>query len=315
MTASTRVEAPTPKQGRGRSVSRSLLVDRIATGSLWAVGIFVVAVLGAIIIHFLLASIGTLSWSFLTGDPSDTAVGGIWPVLWNSIYILVLTLLITVPLGILGGIYMAEYASEGRVPNLIRLSQELISSVPSIVVGLFGLALFVNATHWSFTALGGALALTVFNLPLMMRLTEQALRAVPSIERDGSLALGTTKWQSIRHVVLPLAISGIVTGIILTAGRIFGEAAALLFTAGLSTPSHYDFANFNLADARSPWSPFHSATTLSVYIWKLNSEGLGAFVRQVADTAAAVLVIMVLVFNLGARLLGRILARTVGGVV
>lgn len=294
-------------------MKRTLYVDTIATGALWAVAILVVAILGAIIAHFLIASLGTLSLDFLFGDPSDTSVGGIGPLLWNSIYILGLTLLITVPVGILGGIYMAEYAGPGRVPDLIRLSQELISSVPSIVVGLFGLALFVNATHWSFTALGGALALTVFNLPLLMRLTEQALRAVPGVERDGSLALGTTRWQTIRHVVLPLAVPGIVTGIILTAGRIFGEAAALLFTAGLSTPSHYDFANFNLGDPRSPWSPFHPATTLSVYIWKLNSEGLGQFVRQVSDASAAVLVLMVLVFNLGARGLGRLLQRRVTG--
>jgi phosphate transport system permease protein len=294
-------------------VKRTLYADTIATGALWAIAVLVVAILGAIILHFLLASIGTISLNFLFGDPSDTSVGGIGPLLWNSIYVLVLTLLITVPLGLLGGIYMAEYAGQGRIPNLIRLSQELISSVPSIVVGLFGLALFVNATHWSFTALGGALALTVFNLPLMARLTEQALRAVPGVERDGSLALGTTKWQTIRHVVLPLAVPGIVTGIILTAGRIFGEAAALLFTAGLSTPAHYDFANFNLGDPRSPWSPFHPATTLSVYIWKLNSEGLGQFVRQISDASAAVLVVMVLLFNLGARGLGRLLQRRVTG--
>jgi phosphate transport system permease protein len=294
-------------------VRRTLYADTVATGALWAVAILVVAILGAIIVHFLLASLGTLSLDFLLGDPSDTSVGGIGPLLWNSIYILGLTLLITVPLGILGGIYMAEYAGPGRLPNVIRLSQELISSVPSIVVGLFGLALFVNATRWSFTAIGGALALTVFNLPLLMRLTEQALRAVPTGERDGSLALGTTRWQTIRHVVLPLAVPGIVTGIILTAGRIFGEAAALLFTAGLATPGHYDFANLNLADPRSPWSPFHPATTLSVYIWKLNSEGLGQFVRQVSDASAAVLVLMVLVFNLGARGLGRLLQRRVTG--
>jgi phosphate transport system permease protein len=290
-------------------VRRVILADRIATGILWAIGILVVAILGAIILHFLLAAIGTFSLGFLFGNPSDTTVGGIGPILWNSLYVLVLTLLITVPLGIAGGIYMAEYAGTGRLTDAIRLSQELISSVPSIVVGLFGLALFVNATHWSFTALGGALTLTVFNLPLMSRLTEQALRAVPTDERNGSLALGSTKWQTIQHVVLPLAIPGIVTGIILTAGRIFGEAAALLFTAGLSTPSAYNFANFNLTDARSPWSPFHPATTLSVYIWKLNSEGLGDFVRQIADTSSAVLVVMVLVFNLGARGLGRVLQR------
>ena len=138
-------------------------------------------------------------------------------------------------------------------------------------------------------------------------------RVVPADERSASLALGSTKWQTIVHVVLPIAIPGLVTGIILTAGRIFGEAAALLFTAGLSTPTHYDFGNLNLTDPRSPWSPFHPATTLSVYIWKINSEGLGQFVRQVADTSAAVLVLMVLIFNLGARGLGCALQRRVIG--
>jgi len=294
-------------------MARSLTWDRIATGMFWAIAVFVIAVLGAIIIHFLLASVGTLSLDFLTSDPSRTGVGGIGPILWNSSYMLVLTMLFTVPLGVIGGIYMAEYAGEGRVPNLIRLSQELISSVPSIVVGLFGLALFVIAFGWSFSAISGALALTVFNLPLMMRLAEQAMRAVPNDERDASLALGATKWQTIRNVVLPLAIPGIVTGIILTAGRIFGEAAALIFTAGVSTPMNYDYTNFDLTDPRSPWSPFHSATTMSVYIWKLNSEGLGSNVRQIADTTAAILVIAVLAFNLGARGLGRLLLRRTTG--
>lgn len=294
-------------------MSRSLVWDRVATGVFWAIGVSVVAVLGSIILHFLFASVNALSPDFVTSDPSRSELGGVGPILWNSFYILVLTLLITVPLGTIGGIYMAEYAGAGRIPNLIRLSQELISSVPSIVVGLFGLALFVVAFGWSFSALSGALALTVFNLPLMMRLSEQAMRAVPQDERDASLALAATKWQTIRNVVLPLAIPGIVTGIILTAGRIFGEAAALIFTAGLSTPQNYDYLNFNLADPRSPWSPFHTATTLSVYIWKLNSEGLGDYVREIADASAAILVIAVVLFNLGARGLGRVLLRRTTG--
>ena len=294
-------------------MTRTIAADRIATAVLWAAGTAVVAILAAIIAHFLLASIGTLSPSFLVADPSDVSLGGVGPLLWNSIYILALTLLITVPLGVLGGIYLAEYATENRFTQAIRFSQELISSVPSIVVGMVGLALFVGVTHWGFTALGGSLALTIFNLPLLSRLTEQAIRAVPTDERSGSLALGATKWQTIRHVVLPLAIPGIVTGIILTAGRIFGEAAALLFTAGLSTPTHYDFLNLDLGDPRSPWSPFHPATTLSVYIWKLNSEGLGPYVRQIADASSAALVLMVLIFNVGARGLGRLLQRRVTG--
>ena len=295
-------------------MTRLLWADRIATGMLWAIALLVIGVLGAIIVHFVVVSLPTFSLSFLWSDPSDSEIGGIGPVLWNSIYILVLTMLITIPLGVLGGIYMAEYAKEGRLTNAIRVSQELMSSVPSIVVGMFGLALFVAQTGWGFSAIGGALTLTVFNLPLLSRLTEQAIRAVPADERNGSLALGSTKWQTIRHVVLPIAIPGIVTGIILTSGRVFGEAAALLFTAGQATPTNYDFSNFNLSDPASPWSPLRPATTLSVYIWKLNSEGLAQYTREIADMSSFVLILMVLLFNLSSRGFGRLLQRRITGV-
>jgi phosphate transport system permease protein len=281
----------------------------MATIVLWATAVLALALLGGIILYLLIASIGVVSPAFLFGDPSDTELGGIFPLFWNSLYILGLTMLISVPIGILAGIYMAEYAGDNRLTNSIRFAEEAISSVPSIVVGLFGLIAFVNLTGWGYTALSGALALTLFNLPLLARLTEQALRAVPDEERAGSLALGATKWQTVRHVVLPLAIPGIITGIILTAGRVFGEAAVLLFTAGVSTPTHYDFTNFNLSDPSSPWSPFRPATTLAVFIWKNNAEGLGNFVTEVANGSSAVLLGTVLAFNLSARAFGRFLTR------
>lgn len=299
-----------PKLSLRRKSSRgSMLADRAATVVLWGTGVLVLLILGSIILHFALAAWGVVSPSFILSDPSETTLGGILPVLWNSIYMLVLTMLIAVPVGVLGGIYMAEYASENAVTSAIRFAEEAISSVPSIVVGLFGLILFVDDAHWGFTALAGALALTFFNLPLMTRLSEQALRAVPQEERSASLALGATKWQTIRHVVVPLAIPGLITGVILTAGRVFGEAAVLLFTSGIGTPPHYNFTNFDLLNPASPWSPFRPATTLSVYIYKLNSEGLGAFKNQIVDGSAAVLISMVLLFNLGARGIGRILTR------
>jgi len=294
---------------RRKTSGGSILADRVATVVLWGTGAFVLLILGAIIVHFALAAWGVVSPSFVLSDPSDVALGGILPVLWNSIYMLVLTMFIAVPIGLLGGIYMSEYAGDNPLTNAIRFAEEAISSVPSIVVGLFGLILFVDDLHMGFTALGGALALTLFNLPLMTRLSEQALRAVPQDERSASLALGATKWQTIRHVVVPLAIPGLITGVILTAGRVFGEAAVLLFTSGIGTPPHYDFANFDLLNPASPWSPLRPATTLSVYIYKLQSEGLGAYVNQIVDGAAAILIAMVLIFNLGARFIGRVLTR------
>jgi len=305
--------ASEPSGGRSGSLrgrrTGSILADRAATVLLWGTGCFVLLVLGSIILHFALAAWGVVSVNFVVGDPSETSLGGILPILWNSVYILVLTMMISVPLGILGGIYMSEYAVENAITNAIRFAEESISSVPSIVVGLFGLILFVDDLHWGFCALAGALALTLFNLPLMTRLSEQALRAVPLDERSASLALGATKWQTIRHVVVPLAIPGLVTGVILTAGRVFGEAAVLLFTSGIGTPVHYNFLNLDITNPASPWSPFRPATTLAVYIWKLNSEGLGIYVRQVVDGSAAILISMVLIFNLGARGLGRLLTR------
>jgi phosphate transport system permease protein len=306
--ASGRPSPPKPSL-RNRGSRGSILADRAATVSLWGTGVLVLLILGGIIVHFALAAWGVVSPSFIFGDPSQTVLGGVLPVLWNSIYMLVLTMLIAVPIGLLGGIYMSEYARDNALTSAIRFAEEAISSVPSIVVGLFGLILFVDDLHWGFSALGGALALTFFNLPLMTRLSEQALRAVPQEERSASLALGATKWQTIHHVVLPLAIPGLITGVILTAGRVFGEAAVLLFTAGIGTPPHYNFMNFDLTSPASPWSPFRSATTLSVYIYKLNSEGLGVFKSQIVDGSAAILIAMVLIFNLGARLIGRILTR------
>jgi len=299
--------------GKLRAASgRSVAADKAATVVLWGLGGFVLLLLGLIILHFVIASVGVMSLSFIFGDPSESAVGGVGPLLFNSVYMLVLAMLIAVPLGLLAGIYMSEYAADNRVTATIRFAEEAISSVPSIVVGLFGLIAFVNLTHWGFTALAGVLALTLFNLPLMARLSEQALQAVPQEERSASLALGATKWQTIRHVVVPLAIPGIVTGIILTAGRVFGEAAVLLFTAGVGTPIHYNFFNLNVFDDSSPWSPFrHTATTLSVYIWKTNSEGTHAaqISQQIGDGASALLLATVLIFNLGSRFLGRILTR------
>jgi phosphate transport system permease protein len=283
--------------------------DRIAIGGLWVIATAAVVLLAAIIIELITKAFPNLSLDFVFGDPSRTELGGVGTVLWNSIYMLVLALIITSPVAVLAGIYMSEYAGDNKATASIRFAQEAMGSVPSIVIGLVGLLVFVNTFKLGFSALAGALALSIFNLPLMARLTEQAIRAVPQDERLASMGLGATKWQTITKVVLPIAIPGIVTSFVLTAGRIFGEAAALIFTAGLATPYHYDFTNFDLLDPGSPWSPLHPATTLAVYIWKLNSEGIGKFAGEIADGAAAILIIVVLLFNLSSRLIGRFLSK------
>ncbi|OBR94801.1 MULTISPECIES: phosphate ABC transporter permease PstA [Clostridium] len=279
--------------------------DKIWTGVFYAVTVFIVALLVALIGYILFKGIGFFKPSFLFGSAKfGEAGGGIGPQLFNSFYMLIVALIISVPFGIGGGIYLAEYAREGKLLNMIRLCIETMSSLPSIVVGLFGLLIFVNMTGWGFTLLSGALAISILNLPALTRVSENAVRIASIPVKEASLGLGATRWQTISKVVLPSAIPQILTGIILAAGRIFGEAAALLYTAGMSAPK-LNFSYVSLIDNGSAFSLMRPAETIAVYIWKLNSEGMVPDAAQIANKASAVLVIMVLLFNFLARVLGR----------
>ena len=285
------------------------IVDRVMTAVFYLIAALLVVLLVGLLGYILARGLPKLSWTFLTSPPQSLSAGsGIGPQLFNSIYMLFLTMLFTVPIGVGGGIYLAEYARPGRLTDTIRAAIEVLSSLPSIVVGLFGLIVFVYYTGWGYTLMGGALALMLFNLPLMVRTSEEAIRAVPHEQREASLALGVSRWRTITDVVLPSALPGIVTGAILTAGRAFGEAAALIFTAGMSTP-RLDFLDWNPFSPASPFNPFRPGETLAVNIWKVNSEGLIPDAKEVSAGASAVLVIAVLLFNLMARFLARVLYR------
>ncbi|MCT8976897.1 phosphate ABC transporter permease PstA [Clostridium sp. CX1] len=281
------------------------LKDKVWTGVLYAVSCFVVLLLVSLIGYILIKGGNFLSPSFLFGNPKiGEAGGGIAPQLFNSFYMLIVSLIISIPLGVGAGIYLAEYAKEGVVLNTIRLCIETMASLPSIVVGLFGLLVFVNMTKWGFTLISGALAITVLNLPSLTRVSENAIRAAAKSVKEASLGLGATQWQTIRKVILPSAIPQILTGVILAAGRIFGEAAALLYTAGMSAPM-LRFNDPSLVTKSSAFSLFRPAETLSVYIWKLNSESMVPDASIIANKASAVLVVMVLIFNVSARILGK----------
>ncbi|QTH39816.1 phosphate ABC transporter permease PstA [Cohnella sp. LGH] len=283
--------------------------NKIATGVIVSVAGLIVLVLAGLLGFILVRGLGHISFDFLTSAPETIRRGGgIGPQLFNSVFLLVLTMIITIPLGLGAGIYMSEYAPANKVTNSIRLVVEVLSSVPSIIVGLFGLLVLVNLFGFGFSLFAGALALTVFNLPLMVRITEQGLRGVPREQKEASLALGLSKWKTITSVMLPIAMPVILTGTILAAGRVFGEAAALLFTAGMSSP-RLDFTDWNPFSPFSPLNPFRPAETLAVHIWKINSEGLAPDAKEIAAGASAVLVIAVLLFNFGARWLGRYLHR------
>ena len=206
------------------------------------------------------------------------------------------------------GIFLSEYAKKGRLTNFVRTCIEILSSLPSVVVGLFGYLIFVVQFQYGFSILSGALALTVFNLPQMTRTVEDSLRTVHHTQREAGLALGLSRWETILHVVVPEALPGIVTGIVLASGRIFGEAAALIYTAGQSAPA-LNWSDWNPLSISSPISIFRQAETLAVHIWKVNSEGTPPDATAVSAGSAAVLLIFILIFNFGARRLGAYLHK------
>ena len=185
---------------------------------------------------------------------------------------------------------------------------EILSSLPSVVVGLFGYLIFVVQFEYGFSIISGALALTVFNLPQMTRNVEDSLKHVHHTQREAGLALGLSRWETVLHVVIPEALPGIVTGVVLASGRIFGEAAALIYTAGQSAPA-LDWSNWNVLSVTSPISIFRQAETLAVHIWKVNSEGTIPDGTLVSAGSAAVLLIFILIFNFGARKLGSYLHK------
>lgn len=283
--------------------------DKLATAAFLAIAFVFIAILVSLFSYILVKGIPHISWSFLTSPSSIvSAGGGIRDQLFNSFYILFITMLLTVPLGVLGGVYMAEYAKPGKMTDFLRICIEMLASLPSIVVGMFGLLIFVNIFEWGYTIIGGALALTVFNIPVMVRVCEETIRSIPRAQQEASLALGITKWHTIKTVILPAAFPGILTGAILASGRVFGEAAALLFTAGLSTPE-LDFANLNPFAANSPLNLFRPAETLAVHIWSVNTNGIMPDVTEIALGGAAVLVVSVLIFNIAARFIGKVIER------
>ena len=283
--------------------------DKLATGLLYTIAGVIVTILASLILYILVRGLPHISWSFLTGKSSSyQAGGGIGIQLYNSFFLLIITLIISIPLSTGAGIYLAEYAKKGRLTDFIRTCIEILSSLPSVVVGLFGYLIFVVQFEYGFSILSGALALTVFNLPQMTRNVEDSLRHVHHTQREAGLALGISRWETVLHVVVPEALPGIVTGIVLASGRIFGEAAALIFTAGQSAPA-LDWSNWNPFSVTSPISIFRQAETLAVHIWKVNSEGTIPDGTLVSAGSAAVLLIFILIFNLAACRIGKVLHK------
>ena len=207
---------------------------------------------------------------------SDNA--SVMPALVNTVVMTLLSLLIAVPFGIFSAIFLVEYAGRGnKFVEVVRLTTETLSGIPSIVYGLFGMLFFVNTLDWGFSLLAGASTLSIMILPLIMRTTEEALKAVPDSYREGSFGLGAGKLRTVFRIVLPSAIPGVLAGVILAIGRIVGETAALIYTAGTV--------------AQIPSSVMGSGRTLAVHMYNLSSEGL--YMDQAYATAVILLVLVV----------------------
>ncbi len=290
---------------KARSANKAQRTDRIATGVLYGVAGFFLLLLAAFTIYILFR--GGRAALILSSANSE----GIGAQLFNTIYLVVLSLLISTPIGICAGIYMAEYMQEGRIASFIRTCIETLSSLPSIVVGLFGYLVFLVMTHSSYNLVAGALTVSILNLPLVTTTTEDALRAIPKYYKEGSLGIGATHWQTIARVLVPASIPRIITGVILAGGRAFGEAAALLYIVGTGTD--VNFKNWNITSPMSPLNPFRSSETLAMHIWDMNTNPSVPHAHEQADFSAAILIIMVFVFSLGARFIGNALERKMTG--
>lgn len=286
-------------------------IDRLATGIIYALVAAVIIILIAILGYILFNGVPDISWHFLTSAAqSFSAGGGIRDQLFNSLYLLILTIIVSLPIGLGAGIYLSEYAADNWFTDLIRTSVEVLSSLPSVVVGLFGYLLFVIKLNLGFSILSGAIALTFFNLPLLTRNIEESLRSVPNLQREAGMSLGLSNWKTTTKIILPAALPGILTGLILSAGRIFGEAAALIYTAGQSAPT-VDYTNWNIFSATSFLNPMRPAETLAVHIWKVNTESVTPDANLISSASSAVLIIVILIFNLGARFLGNKLYKKI----
>jgi phosphate transport system permease protein len=206
--------------------------QRLALIYVWSGGFITVMILLVVIGYVLINGIPELSWAFLTTPPKGglSAEGGISTIIVSTVYLVGLTMVILVPVGMLSAIYLAEYAPDNRFTRLIRYGVETLAGIPSIVFGLFGYALFVTVLSFHFSILSGALTLVCLLLPTMIRTTEEAIKSVPYSYREAALALGATRWQMISRVILPAAVPGIVTAVILCIGRAIEETACLYVT-------------------------------------------------------------------------------------
>lgn len=244
--------------------------------------------------YVLINGIPNITWEFLSTKPSYlTERIGILPDILNTVYIVLATLIVVLPLGVGAAIYLTEYAKNKKIAAMIEYAAETLSGIPSIIYGLVGMLLFSN--NFGTSLLAGALTLVIMNLPTVMRTTQESLKTVPQSYREGAFGLGAGKWRVIRTVVLPGCVDGIITGCILSVGRILGESAALLFTAGFAHALNGIFTGLTSPGA---------TLTVALYVYAKEEGEFG-----VAFAIAAILMLLTLLINLSAALVGKYYAK------
>lgn len=248
------------------------------------------------IIYVLAKGLPNVTWNLLSTSPSYLSDSiGILPDILNTIYIIIATLIVVLPLGVGAAIYLNEYATNKKLVSAIEYATETLSGIPSIIYGLVGMLLFCEFLSFKTSLLAGALTLAIMNLPTIIKTTLESLKTVPNSYREGAFGLGAGKWRVIRTVVLPGCIDGIVTGCILTIGRIVGESAALLFTAGLA---------HNLNSFKNSLRSSGATLTVALYVYAKERGEFG-----VAFGIAAILMILTLVINILAEIIGNSIKR------
>jgi phosphate transport system permease protein len=261
----------------------------------------VVLILFMILGFIIIRGIGVINWDFLSKAPEEGMTkGGIFPAIVGTLCLVIGSSLFSFPIGIMSGIYMNEYASDSKIATVIRIMTNNLSGVPSVVFGLFGMALFVNTMGFGDSIIAGSLTLGLMSLPLVIRTTEESLKAIDNSYREGSLALGATKLQTIQKVILPMAFPNIITGLILSIGRVSGETAPILFTV----------AAYFLP--KLPHSIFDQVMALPYHLYVISTSGTDIEAsRGIAYGTALVLVAIVLLLNLLANALRRYFSNKV----
>lgn len=283
-----------PSEEKNASADRRKRISQqLAFGIFRLMSYAVVAVLFLILGFLIVRGAGVISWKFLTEAPAEgMTAGGIYPAIVGTFYLVAGSSLISFPIGILSGIYMNEYASNGRLVRFIRVMTNNLSGVPSVVFGLFGMALFVNTLGFGDSILAGSCTLALLSLPLIIRTTEEALKAIDDSFRHGSLALGATRLQTIRKVIFPMAFPNIITGLILSVGRVSGETAPILFTV----------AAYFLPQL--PTGIFDQCMALPYHLYVISTSGTDIEAsRGMAYGTALVLIALILAVNLLANAL------------